>query len=387
MKPSSSAPVIAIAPDSFKGALDALGVAKAIASGLGEVLPDASFRLIPMADGGEGSAGAWADAVGAEIVTTGAADPLGRPIEASFAFSEVDSTAVIEMAAASGLPLLALSERNPLLASTAGTGDLIRKALDLGARKIVLCIGGSATNDAGTGMATALGARFLDSNGHPLPPGGSALADLASIDLSGLDPRLDETAIEVACDVTNPLCGPSGASCVYGPQKGASEADVARLDAALAHLATIAEKELGVPADLACRPGSGAAGGLGYGLAAFLGATFRRGVEMIADEVGLADKLAGCDLVITGEGRIDSQTVNGKTPAGVAAVAKKRDLPVIAICGCVGTGYEAVHGIGIDAVCPVAHGFFDPADPSKGAVERIRACAAEVGRMLALKTR
>ena len=275
----------------------------------------------------------------------------------------------------------------PLLASTAGTGDLIRKALDLGAREIVLCIGGSATNDAGTGMATALGARFLDAKGKPLAPGGGALSHLATIDLSQLDPRLKDTSVKVACDVTNPLCGPSGASFVYGPQKGATKLDVTLLDAALGHLVKVAEQQLGVPAELASRPGAGAAGGLGYGLAAFLHATFSRGVEMIAEQVGLADKLAGCDLVITGEGRTDSQTVNGKTPAGVAAVAKKLGLPGIAICGCVGNGYEAVHDIGIDVVCPVAHGFFDPAHPARGAVERIRACAVEVGHMLALNMR
>ena len=236
-------------------------------------------------------------------------------------------------------------------------------------------------------MATALGARFLDADGKPLPHGGGALSQLATIDLAQLDPRLKDATFEVACDVTNPLCGPTGASAVYGPQKGASEADVALLDTALAHLAKVAEQQLGVSAELATRPGAGAAGGLGYGLAAFLHATFRRGVEMIAEQVGLADKLADCDLVITGEGRTDSQTVNGKTPAGVAAVAKKFDLPVIVICGCVGKGYETVHNIGVDVVCPVAHGFFDPADPSRGAVERIRACAVEVGHMLALNRR
>ena len=378
-------PVIAIAPDSFKGALSAEGVAKAIAAGLAESFPQAKFRLIPMADGGEGTVDAWAANADAERVEAVVADPLGRPVNACYAFDPATKTAVIEMAAASGLPLLSPDERNPLATSTRGTGELVRDALDRGARHIILGIGGSATNDGGTGLAAALGVRFLDARGRELPPGGAALSRLAAIDMSGLDRRLAKTRIEAACDVTNPLCGPTGASAVYGPQKGASPKDVAKLDAALRRLAEVAAATPAcAPRVVPEAPGDGEAGGLGLGLVAFCGARLRRGVKIVAESVRLRERLKGCDLVITGEGRLDAQTVNGKTPAGVAAVAKRVGVPCIAICGCVGDGYEAVHKIGIASVIPVAHGFFDPADPSIGATERIRACAAETGRLLAL---
>ena len=381
-------PVIAIAPDSFKGALSAEGVARAIAAGLAEALPQAEFRLIPMADGGEGTVDAWAANAAAERVAVRVADPLGRPVEACYAYAPATMTAVIEMAAASGLPLLRPDERNPLMTSTFGSGELLLDALSRGARHIILGIGGSATNDGGVGLASALGVRFLDARGRALPPGGAALSRLVSIDMSGLDHRLARTRIEVACDVTNPLCGPNGASAVYGPQKGASPKDVAKLDAALRRLAEVAA------ATPACAdradpesPGAGAAGGLGFGLVAFCGAKLRRGVRIVSESVRLRERLKGCDLVITGEGRLDSQTANGKTPAGVAEVAKRVGVPCIAICGCVGDGFQAVHKIGISSVIPVAHGFFDPADPSIGAEERIRACAAETGRLLSLAWR
>lgn len=375
---------IAVAPDSFKGALSAGGVAKAIASGFAKVFPNAEFRLIPMADGGEGTVEAWAENKNAEMITVTVSDPLLRPVEAVFAYQEEEHTAVIEMAAANGLPLLKLEERNPLATSTFGTGEMILKALDLGARHIILGIGGSATNDGGTGMAAALGVKFLDAKGKVLPKKGGALSRLAAIDVSGIDKRLSKVKFEVACDVTNPLCGPNGASAVYGPQKGASPADVKKLDSALAHLADIAVKCGIADKGAAELPGAGAAGGLGFGLSVFCGAKLRRGVRIIADSVDLLKKLKGCSLVITGEGRLDSQTVNGKTPAGVAEVAKKAGVKCIAICGCVGSGYEAVHKVGIESVIPVAHGFFDPADPSLGAVERISACAEETARLLSV---
>ena len=375
--------VIAIAPDSFKGALSAEGVARAIAEGLAASFPKAEFRLIPMADGGEGTVDAWAASAGATRIKVVVQDPLGRPVKAEYAFEASSRTAVIEMAAASGLPLLAPGERNPLATSTYGTGELVRDALDRGARHVILGIGGSATNDGGTGVAAALGARLLDARGRELPPGGAALARLAKIDLSGLDPRVAKTCFEAACDVTNPLCGPSGASAVYGPQKGATPKDVKTLDAALRHFAEVAATTPGIAKRAKPEaPGAGAAGGLGFGLMAFCGAKLRSGVKIIAESVGLRERLEGCDLAITGEGRLDAQTVNGKTPAGVAKVAKRAGVPCIAICGCVGEGYEAVHKVGIESVIPVAHGYFDPANPSKGAHERIRACAVEVGRLL-----
>ncbi len=380
-------PVIAIAPDSFKGALSAEGVARAIAAGLAETFPEAEFRLVPMADGGEGTVDAWAANAAAEQIVVGVADPLGRHVAARYAYAPATATAVIEMAAASGLPLLHPDERNPLKTSTFGAGELVRDALSRGARHIILGIGGSATNDGGAGLASALGVRFLDARGRVLPQGGAALSRLAAIDMSGLDRRLAKTRIEVACDVTNPLCGPNGASAVYGPQKGASKRDVARLDAALHRLAEVAAATSGCTRADPESPGAGAAGGLGFGLVAFCGARLRRGVRIVAESVGLRERLKGCDLVITGEGRLDAQTANGKTPAGVAEVAKRAGVPCIAICGCVGDGFQAVHKIGIASVIPVAHGFFDPADPSIGAEERIRACAVETGRLLALAWR
>lgn len=374
---------ICIAPDSFKGALDAAGVAQAIADGLRVSFPDAEFRLVPMADGGEGTVDAWLNAVrGARRMTAIVQDPLGRPVEAAYAYAPDRATAVMEMAAASGLPLLSPAERNPLVTSTRGTGELLLHALDLGAREIILGIGGSATNDAGTGLATALGARFLDSDGIPLPPGGGALARLATIDLSGFDPRVRSIRLRAACDVSNPLCGPTGASVVYGPQKGASPADVAALDAALAHLAEGVAAQLGLPADYANTPGAGAAGGLGFGLLAFCRAKLQRGVGIVADSVGLSDKIRGCDLVVTGEGRIDGQTPNGKTPAGVAAVACRLGVPVVAICGSTGPGWEAVRDIGIREVFPVTQGHFDPAHPADGARERIFLCARDAAAAL-----
>ncbi len=379
------APVIAIAPDSFKGAISAIGAALAIGEGLLESFPTAKLRIIPMADGGEGTVDAWEASAGARRIKAIVQDPLGRPVKAEYAYNPVSCTAVIEMAAASGLPLLATDERNPLVTSTYGTGELVRDALNRGARHVILGIGGSATNDGGTGMAAALGVRFFDAKGRELPPGGAALARLASIDMSGLDSRVAKTRFEAACDVTNPLCGPFGASAIYGPQKGASKKDVKTLDAALHHFAEIAKATKGISRRAAPEAaGAGAAGGLGFGLMAFCGAKLRSGVKIIAESVKLRERLEGCDLVITGEGRLDAQTVNGKTPAGVAKVAKQAGVPCIAICGCVGEGYEAVHKIGISSVIPVAHGFFDPDNPSKGAHERIRACAVEVGRLLKL---
>lgn len=383
-----SSPLIAIAPDSFKGALDAAGVANAIADGFRKVLPNARFRLIPMADGGEGTVDAWAAAKSAKRIFVTVKDPLGRPIEASFAYDCISKTAVLEMAAASGLPLLKHDERNPLVTSTFGTGELILAALDLGARHIILGIGGSATNDGGAGMASALGARLLDKRGRLLPPGGAALARLALIDLSNFDKRISKVKFEVACDVTNPLCGENGASAVYGPQKGASKADVKKLDAALQNYGKVVLESVPCKNGFSpLTPGAGAAGGLGFGLGAFCSAKLKRGVAIIAESVGLREQLKGCDLVITGEGRLDSQTVNGKTPAGVAAVAKRVGVRCIAISGCVGDGFEAVHKIGIDAVVPIAHGFFDPLNPSKGAHERIAKAAAETARLLCLTSK
>lgn len=384
MTASNQAPLIAIAPDSFKGSLDASGVAKAIADGLGRALPLARFKLIPMADGGEGTVDAWLATSQSRLVSAEVQDPLGRKIIAHYGRNDDSRTAIIEMASASGLVLLDASERAPLAASTYGTGQLISHALDHGVRHIIIGIGGSATNDGGTGMARALGARFLDRHGRELEPGGGDLANLSKIDLSALDKRLEQTRIEVACDVTNPLYGPDGASAVYGPQKGATPEMVDRLDAALRRLADVTTEQWPELAEIPGRKGSGAAGGLGYGLQAFCGATLRRGVELVAEAISLRENLQGCQLVVTGEGKLDGQTLNGKTPAGVAAVATDLGIPTIAICGCLGPGYERVHEIGIQAVFPVAHGNYDPAAPQMGAHERIRDCAEQVGRLISI---
>jgi len=372
--------LIAIAPDSFKGTLSADAAAKAIAAGLRRALPQARLRLIPMADGGEGTMDAVVAAAHGSWRRCRVYDPLGRRITARYGAFAGGRRVIIEMAAAAGLPLLKPDERNPLATSTCGVGELLRHALDRGARQVALGIGGSATNDGGTGLARALGARFLDRRSRELPPGGGSLTALTRIDLSALDPRLRRVTLEVACDVTNPLCGPRGASAVYGPQKGAMPAMVRRLDAGLRRLAEVTRRDLGL--DVAATPGAGAAGGLGFGLLAFCGARLRRGVELVADAVRLEQKLAGCDLVITGEGRMDAQTINGKTPMGVAAVAQRVGVPVIALCGCTGDGWQAAHRIGITAVFSSTTCRLTEADVTSGAAERLTCCAEEVGRLL-----
>lgn len=374
---------VAFAPDSFKRAISAQGAAEAMAEGFRKVFSKADVVLLPMADGGEGTVDAWASSVGAEKIVADVHDPLMRPIKAEFAYDGKSRTAVIEMAAASGLPLLKPDERDPMRTTTYGTGELMKAALDLGAREIIMGIGGSATNDGGAGMAAALGARFLDMSGDELALGASSLLRLAHIDMSGFDRRIFKTRIRAACDVGNPLTGPNGAAAVYGPQKGATPRMVRQLDDALRSLAAIAGS-VGLPSKADPNaPGAGAAGGLGYGLVAFCGAKPQSGVRLIAKSVRLAERMKGCDLVVTGEGRMDSQTVNGKTPMGVAAVARRLGIPCIAICGCVGDGYEVVHKVGIDAVVPIAHGLFDPENPSLGARERIRAAAEETARLYA----
>ena len=291
---------IVVAPDSYKGSLAALGVAQAMERGILRVFPDAEVCTIPMADGGEGTVDALLAATGGKRRLSEVSDPLGKRITAQWGVLGDGCTAVIEMAAASGLTLQAAEQRNPRITSTHGTGELMRAVLDAGLRKIILGIGGSATNDGGTGMARALGARFLDTDGHELPDGGAALAGLQRIDLSLLDPRLRDTEITVACDVDNPLCGPRGASAVFGPQKGATPAMVAELDAALAHFAAVAQNATG--RDIAEQAGAGAAGGLGAGLLFFTLAQLKPGVDIVLDAVGFSDLVKDADFVITGEG-------------------------------------------------------------------------------------
>lgn len=342
---------VVIAPDSYKGSVSALGVAEAMARGVQQVFPDADVRKIPIADGGEGTVEALVCATGGRVHEAEVADPLGRKTRAQWGVLGDGRTAVIEMAAASGLPLLHQDERDPRKTTTFGTGQLIRCCLDVGLRNIIIGIGGSATNDGGAGMARALGVRFLADDGSELPEGGAALGRLKRIDLTNIDSRVAEATITVACDVDNPLCGPRGASAVFGPQKGATPETVAELDAALAHFAECAQASTG--RDVARLPGAGAAGGLGAGLMFFTPAKLRPGVEIVLDAVGFAEIVREADFVITGEGRTDFQTAYGKAPVGVAKVAKQFGAPVFCLSGGLGNGAEDVLACGIDAVMSI----------------------------------
>jgi len=342
---------VLVAPDSYKGSVSAIGVARAMARGIRQVFPDAEVIEIPIADGGEGTVDALLAATGGQALRHRVQGPLGQPVDAGWGILGDKRTAVIEMAAASGLPLLPLEQRDPRLTCTYGSGQLITAALDAGLRKIIIGIGGSATNDGGAGMARALGVRFTDADGNDLPAGGAALSRLQRIDLSRIDPRLAETEIDVACDVDNPLCGPRGASTVFGPQKGATPAMVGELDAALARLADLAHLATG--RDVAMTAGSGAAGGLGAGLRWFTPAQLRPGVEIVLDAVGFTDLLQGAAFVITGEGQTDFQTAFGKAPLGVAKAAKKFGVPVYCLSGGLGQGANDVLAHGIDALLSI----------------------------------
>ncbi|MEK4799845.1 glycerate kinase [Thermoactinomyces sp. FSL K6-2592] len=345
---------IVIAPDSFKESMSAMEAACAIEKGFQKVMPDAEYVKVPMADGGEGTVRSMVDATVGEIRKETVTGPLGTEVEAFYGITWDRKMAVIEMAAASGIHLVPKEKRNPLVTTTKGTGELIRAALDQGVKRIVIGIGGSATNDGGAGMAQALGARLLDRDGNPLGFGGGELSKLDSIDLSQLDPRLKEVHIEVACDVDHPLTGERGASAVFGPQKGATPEMVAILDANLARYAQVVKETLGIDVDPI--PGAGAAGGLGAGLVAFLGASLKRGVDVVAEAVQLDKHMAQASLVITGEGKIDGQTIHGKTPVGVAKRAKKYGIPVIGIAGMLGENCDAVYRHGIDALFSIVPG-------------------------------
>ena len=342
------------APDSFKESLTAMEAARAMAQGIENADHDAEVRCLPMADGGEGTARALVDATGGSMRAVPVHDPLGRPVEGHFGLLADGTTAVVETAEASGLALLEAKERNPLIASSYGTGELMLAAVRSGAKRIIVGLGGSATNDAGAGLLQALGVRLLDKNGNDLAHGGAALANLTTIDISTMDPALKNVAITAACDVTNPLTGPTGASAVFGPQKGASKDDVATLDAALAHFAQVIDSQLGVAVNDV--PGAGAAGGIGAALKGFLNAEFRPGIAIVIEQSGLDAAAQWADVVFTGEGSIDFQTKFGKTPAGVAETAKRHGKPVIAVAGHIGTGIDELHEVGIDAVFDIAPG-------------------------------
>lgn len=344
---------ILIVPDSFKGSLSSTQVGERIRDGLRSVLPQASFRLLPVADGGEGTVEAVSAAAGGTAYSVQVAGPMGNPVSAQYAVLP-DGTAVLEMAQASGLPLVPLPLRDPGRATTRGTGELISAALDQGCSRILIGIGGSATNDGGAGMARALGARFLDRNGQELAEGGGALEGLDRIDLSGLDPRLARAEFLVASDVTAPLCGPQGASLVFSPQKGASPQQAARLDRCLAHYGQVLEATFHRP--LVNLPGAGAAGGLGAGLMAFCNAQLQPGIDIIFDLLHLEQEAAQADLIVTGEGRIDATSATGKLLSGVGRLARQYQKPAIAFAGAVALADANLQAIGLQAAIPICDG-------------------------------
>ena len=345
---------IVIAPQAFKGSLSALNVANAVQKGVRRIFPDAQILTCPVADGGDGTLETLVESSGGKIIETNVADPTGKPIVAQWGAMGDGNTAVIEMARTSGLALLTLEERDPLNATTYGLGEIIVSALNKGFRKFIVGIGGSATNDAGAGMAQALGIKLMDREGRNLVFGGAALQNLSVIDTSSIDQRVLESNFQIACDVNNPLTGPEGASAVYGPQKGATEENVRQLDSALGVFAEVAKRDLGK--DISNLEGAGAAGGLGAGMIAFVEGHLRAGVDIVLDTVNLAEKLESADLVITGEGSIDFQTVYNKAPIGVARMAKARGIPTIGISGMLGKNYQIVHNHGIDAALSIANG-------------------------------
>jgi len=345
---------ILIAPQSLKGSLTAAEAGLAIAQGVQAVYPKAEIEIVPIADGGEGTVQALVDATNGKIIQQTVTGPLGKPVPAFFGLMGDGSTAAIEMASCAGLPLVPPDQRDPRITTTYGVGELILAALDHGSRHFIIGIGGSATNDGGAGMAQALGAALLSRQGTQIARGGAALATLAHISTSTMDPRLQECTLEVACDVTNPLCGPTGASAVYGPQKGATPEMVEELDSALAHYAQIIEQDLGM--SVREIPGAGAAGGLGAGLIAFLHATLRPGAQIVFEAIHLEERIRTVNLVITAEGQIDTQTAYGKSVGSVAEIAKRYGLPVLALAGSLGDNYRVVYELGVDAVATLPSG-------------------------------
>ena len=345
---------IVLAPNAFKGCLTASEAARAMAYGTARALPTAEIVQVPVADGGDGLVDVSIEALTGVPFRQTVTGPRFEPVEATYCYIEKLDLATIEMALASGLALLPQDRRDPMQTTTLGTGELIAAALDQNVGRIGVGIGGSATNDGGIGMASALGIRFLDETGAAVEPVGAELKRIRRIDMSGRDPRVAKVRFEAVCDVDNPLCGPTGAASVYGPQKGATPEQVRILDDGLANLADVIQRELGL--DVRDLPGAGAAGGLGAGLHAFLGAELRRGVDLVLDLVGLEDKLAGAALVLTGEGQIDFQTVFGKAPAGVARAARAAGVPCLAIAGSVGEDLGDLHAVGLDAVFSLASG-------------------------------
>lgn len=378
---------IVIAPDSFKESLSAMEVANEIERGFRSVLPSAEYIKVPVADGGEGTVRSMVDATDGTIITLDVTGPLGDKVEAFYGilgagFKGKKKTAVIEMAAASGLHLVTEDKRNPLITTSYGTGELIVDALNRGIKHIIIGLGGSATNDGGAGMAQAIGAHLLNSAGKALSPGGVALTELASIDLTDLHPLITKCTFEVACDVNNPLCGDKGASAIFGPQKGATPEMVEQLDSALSHYADIIANS-GIP-DNRNHAGAGAAGGMGLGVMSFLNAQLKPGIDIVMQTVNLAGLSKGADLVITGEGRLDSQTLHGKTPMGVAGVAKAQGIKVIAIAGCVSDDANILLEHGIDALFSITPRALPLAEVLSNAKHNLYSTAKNIAALYAL---
>ncbi len=342
---------IVIAPQAFKQSVSARAAATAIEQGVLRAVPDAETVLIPVADGGDGTLAALIDTTGGRYFTQRVTGPLGAPLDAQWGVMGDGQTAVIEMALASGLALIPDDQRDPRTTTTYGTGELMHTALDAGYTRIIVGLGGSATNDGGTGMASALGVRFLDSSGAQLPPGGAALADLRSIDVSGIHSALADATIVGATDVTNPLCGETGASAIFGPQKGATPEMITELDGCLANLAAVIQSHLEI--DVSQAPGAGAAGGLGAGLMAFANCDLRSGIDMVCDALDFDRNARGANLVITGEGRADRSTAFDKAPVGIARRSKAVGVPTLLLAGSLGDGYDALYAHGIDAIIPI----------------------------------
>jgi glycerate kinase len=373
---------ILVAPQEFKGSISALSAAEAAKTGILRVFPQAEVVLCPVADGGDGTLETLVEVSGGEVKTCSVQNPIGETIQAQWGAMGDGVTAVIEMARTSGLALLSLGERDPLNASTYGLGQAISEALDEGFRRFIVGIGGSATNDAGAGMAQALGANLLDDQGNTINFGGAALSNLQTVDISNMDSRIKDSKFLVACDVSNPLTGEEGASVVYGPQKGATPEMVRSLDDALSNFATVVKKDL--KKDVSEISGAGAAGGLGAGMMAFMGAELKAGVDIVLETVNLRDKLASVDLVITGEGGLDFQTVYNKAPIGVARIASEHNIPTIAIAGLLGSNFKVVHEHGIRAATSIVDGPITLEEASERAFELISDSVEESLRFISV---
>jgi glycerate kinase len=369
-----------LAPDSFKECMSSKEVCETMEIAIRKVYPDAEVIEVPMADGGEGTVEALVEATSGTYHMVNVTGPLGNKVEAVFGLLGNMKTAVIEMATASGLHLVKREERNPLITTTYGTGELIKAALDLGVRHIVIGIGGSATNDGGAGMIQALGGKLLDKEGNEIAFGGGELDKIETIDLSNLDPRIKDTVIEVACDVTNPLIGEKGASEIFGRQKGATDEMVKVLDSNLAHYADVIKRDLGI--DIAYVEGAGAAGGLGAALLAFLKGELKRGIDLVIKHTELKEKLEGADYVFTGEGSIDYQTMYGKTPIGVATIAKEKGVKTIAFAGNVGEGIDILYTGGITAIFSIMLGVSTLDNALKNGKENLRITVENAVRIL-----